>query len=223
VSNSQTYKLSNHAIGSLVAIGLITHVVQSIKPNNTDHTVHRSNCNAGSTRHKTVHWETFYDFHNRFKYSQGPASFGDFPDLEQYQNKLSLLRKQCKLHSSRWGDLVAHWLVLYTHKEALYQMSSTYLYYLAFWATAARTDRVGVGAVLMFSSVWCIAECLAAAWILTQIWLLTSMWAQVSLEILQPWIRLVTPLKLHHSMFQHCNTLFVSQTVIHVTKTKKDF
>ena len=64
-------------------------------------------------------------------------------------------------------------------------------------ATEAGTDRIGMSAVLMLGAVRCIAERLAASRILAHIRLFARVRPQVSLQILQPRVRLVAALKLH--------------------------
>ena len=59
------------------------------------------------------------------------------------------------------------------------------------------TDRVGMGAVLVFCSIRRVAESLAAPWILAEIRFFTRVGAQVSLEVLEPRVRFVAFLKLH--------------------------
>jgi len=59
------------------------------------------------------------------------------------------------------------------------------------------TDRIGMSAVLVLGAVRRIAEGLAAAGILAHVRLFSRVRAQVSLEILQPRVRLAAALKLH--------------------------
>jgi len=59
------------------------------------------------------------------------------------------------------------------------------------------TDRIGMSAVLVLGAVRRVAEGLAAAGILAHVRLFSRVRAQVSLEILQPRVRLAAALKLH--------------------------
>ena len=72
------------------------------------------------------------------------------------------------------------------------------------------TDRIGMRAVLVLGAVGRVAERLAASLILAHVRLLAGVRAQVSLEVLQPRVRLVAALKLHTSTIGRVSYIRIS-------------